>query len=70
MDEPETMIALSAVARNSGPNAQIFLWGLPQNHIQWGVVRPPHRSVSLSTAGLLNSPPSSRVRVKPVHPKI
>ncbi len=40
VDGPETMIALSAVARNSGPIALILLW-FPQNHIQWGVVRPP-----------------------------
>ncbi len=59
MDEPETMIALSAVARNSGPNAQIFLWGSSKSHSVGGGQAPPHRSVSLSTAGLLNSPPSS-----------
>ncbi len=40
MDGPETRIALSAVARNSGSIALISL-GSPRNHIQWGVVRPP-----------------------------
>ncbi len=45
-----------------------FYYGSPQNHIQWGVVRPPrkHRSGSLSTAGLSNSPPSLGLP----HPKI
>ncbi len=35
MDGPEIMIALSAVARNSGPIALIL-------HIQWGVVSKSH----------------------------
>ncbi len=45
------MIALRALARNSGPFALILL-RVPQNHIQWGVFRPPreHRSEPLSTS--------------------
>ncbi len=67
MDDPETAIALSAIDRNSGPIA-LICYGVPQNHIQWGVVRPPraHSSGSLSTAGLSNSPPS----LDRPHPKI
>ncbi len=32
MDEPETVIALSAVTRNSGPIALILLWGPSKSH--------------------------------------
>ncbi len=32
MDGPETVIALSAVARNSGPIALIFLWAPSKSH--------------------------------------
>ncbi len=42
-----------------------FFYGAPQNHIQWGVVRPPHRSVSLNRWALKLSS-KFRVRVKPV----
>ncbi len=63
MDGPETVIALSAVARNSGPIALILLrgplkitfsGGWSHYHIQWGGGRAPreHGSGSLSTAGL------------------
>ncbi len=52
---PETVIALSAVARNAGPVALILPWGLLKI-----TFTPPrqHRSGHLSTAGLSNSPPS------------
>ncbi len=42
MDRPETVITLSAVARNSGPFALILLCSPPQNHIQWEVVSKSH----------------------------
>ncbi len=60
MDGPETVIALSAVARNSGPIALILLrvkshsvgggltitfsGGWSHNHIQWGGGRAPKRT--------------------------
>ncbi len=31
MDDPKTVIALSAVDRNSGPFARILLWGLSKS---------------------------------------
>ncbi len=59
MDGPETVIALSAVARNSGPIALILLWGPSKPHsVRGGQAPREHRSGSLSTAGLSNSPPS------------
>ncbi len=67
MDGPETVIALSAVARNSGPIALIFLWGPSKSHsVADGRVPGEHRSWSLSTAGLSNSPQSLDLP----HPKI
>ncbi len=58
MDGPETMIALSAVARNSGPIALILLWGPSKSH-SVGVVEPhkEHSSGPLSSTGLSTSPP-------------
>ncbi len=41
MDGPEIMIALSAVARNSGPIALILLWGPSKSH-SVGVVSKSH----------------------------
>ncbi len=64
MDGPETVIALSAVARNSGPIALILLWGsLKVTFSEGGLT---HRSGNVSTAGLSNSPPSLGL----AHPKI
>ncbi len=45
MDGPETMIALSAVARNSGPIALILLWGLLKIIFSWGWSGPPENIV-------------------------
>ncbi len=58
MDGPETVIALSAVARNSGSIALILLWVPSKLHSVGGGQAPrEHRSGSLSTAGLSNTPP-------------
>ncbi len=61
MDEPETVIALSAVARNSGPIALILLC-VPSKSHSVGDGRAPQRT----TTGLSNSPPSLGLS----HPKI
>ncbi len=59
MDGPEKMIALSAIARNSGPFALILQSGPSKSHSVGGGQAPSeHRSGSLSTAGLSNCPPS------------
>ncbi len=51
MDEPETAIALSAVARNSGPIALILLWGPSKSHsVGSGQAPSEHRSGPLSTS--------------------
>ncbi len=67
MDGPETVIAFSAVARNSGPIALILLWDPLKSHSVGGGQAPSkHRSGSLSTAGLSISAPSLGLP----HPKI
>ncbi len=45
MDEPETMIALSALARNSGPIALILLWVPLKSHSVGGGQDPPESIV-------------------------
>ncbi len=65
MDGPETVIVLSAVARNSDTD---FAMGSLKITFSGGWSGPPkeHHSGSLSTAGLSNSPPSLGLP----HPKV
>ncbi len=66
MDGPETVIALSVVARNSGPIALILLWGPLKITFSVGLSGPTENIVLGPPAGLSNSPPSLGLP----HPKI
>ncbi len=52
MDGPETMIAISNIARNSGPIVLILLCGSSKSHSRGGGFHREHGSGPLSTAGL------------------
>ncbi len=45
MDGPETMIAVSAIARNSGPFALILLWGPSKSHSDHPRSGPPENII-------------------------